>query len=81
MIEPAMKSGLLLSSIITIWIVATIVTISMFLPDIKTTMQTLQSINTDSTFIIDGSNADDVISTQEVITNYSPLGVLDTLGL
>ncbi len=76
-----MKSGLLLSSIITIWIVAAIAAINLLLPDIKTAIKTAQSVSGDTSYTLDGISMDSSLDTSEVITTYTPLGVLDKLGL
>ena len=76
-----MRSGLLLSSVITIWIVATIVAISLLLPDIKTTIKTAQSISSDSSLTIDGGMTDSSMDTNEALTTYTPLGILDIIAL
>lgn len=72
---------MLLSSIITIWIVATIITVNAFIPDIQAMMRSAQSIESADAVLIDSSNATvDSMSIDELITDYTPLGVLETLG-
>lgn len=76
-----MKSGLLLSSVITIWIIGTIISVNMLLPDITKTVQSLQTISEESSLHTDTASVEELPTPKELITNYSPLGVLDSLGL
>lgn len=72
-----MKSGIYLSSIFTIWIVAFIVAYILLTPDI---FNSLESIKQLENFEIQSSQQEKPLTSQQLV-EYTPLSVFEKLGL
>ena len=73
-----MKSGLLLSSIFTIWIVSALVAIYMLMPDITNTIDSVRAIEATSQINDSINTTENTVNTD--LINYTPLSIFEIIG-
>lgn len=75
-----MRSGIAFSSILLIWIVAVIIGVAMFLPEVMQSFKTAQNLQTNITITTNDTNNTHYLYHLENLTSYTPLGIFEQLG-